>query len=343
MAPNENVAVTCKSQRVAFFSTKRYEQDAFMNALARADGNAEKQLDIIFFEHALNAHTALTCIGFTTVVIFVNDDICDQTIEILGNNGVNHIALRCAGFNNVNIRSAFKHNIEVSRVPAYSPETVAEHTLALMLTLNRKTHKAYNRVREGNFTLDGLLGFTLHKKTVGVIGTGKIGKAVIKILVGFGCNVLCYDPLPNDEVSQLGANYVPLVRIWEESAIITLHCPLNEQSYHLVNEQSLVKMRTGVMLINTSRGGLVDNKAIINGLKSGKIGYLGLDVYERESELFFNDLSTEIIQDDIFQRLTTFPNVLITGHQGFFTEEALAEIASTTLANILSKQNRILP
>ena len=170
-----------------------------------------------------------------------------------------------------------------------------------------------------------------------------ITEAVIKILVGFGCNVLCYDPLPNDEVCQLGANYVPLARIWEESAIITLHCPLNEQSYHLVNEQSLVKMRTGVMLINTSRGGLVDNKAIINGLKSGKIGYLGLDVYERESELFFNDLSTEIIQDDIFQRLTTFPNVLITGHQGFFTEEALAEIASTTLANIVSKQNRILP
>lgn len=328
--------------RIGFFSTREYEKAAFKQAF---DDQQEcgATFSITYFEHALNESTAHLCHEIDAVVVFVNDNVSAATIQTLADCGVKHIALRCAGFNNVDIETAARHQILVSRVPAYSPETVAEHTLALILTLNRKTHKAYNRVREGNFALNGLMGFTLHKKTVGVVGTGKIGKAVVRILTGFGCCVLCYDPFPDEEVKALGARYVELDFLLCNSNIVTLHCPLNEASYHLINGNSLSKMPDGVMLINTSRGGLVDDKAIIKGLKSRKIGYLGLDVYERESELFFSDRSGEIIQDDNFQRLTTFPNVLITGHQGFFTEEALAEIASVTAANIVSGDNVVKP
>ncbi|WP_412727648.1 2-hydroxyacid dehydrogenase [Alteromonas sp. D210916BOD_24] len=322
---------------IAFFSTRDYEKNTF----AELFREASVPLVPSFFEYSLNQDTAHLCDKFDVVVVFVNDKVDAETIKILSNCGVKHIALRCAGFNNVDIASAQQHNISVSRVPAYSPETVAEHTLALMLTLNRKTHKAYNRVREGNFSLNGLLGFTLHQKTVGVIGTGRIGKAVIKILLGFGCTVICHDPIVDESVEQMGARYVPLSTLLQESTIVTLHCPLNESSQHLINDDTLSLMPDGVMLINTSRGGLVDDRAIIKGLKSKKIGYLGLDVYERESELFFADHSTDIIQDDNFQRLTTFPNVLITGHQGFFTQEALDEIAHVTVSNIINRDNLV--
>ena len=328
-------------KNIAFFSTRPYERVVFSELLEshyNSDGNA---INATFFEHSLNPLTAVSCKGFSDVVVFVNDEVNASTIKVLKHCGVKHIALRCAGYNNVDVGAAAEADIAVSRVPAYSPETVAEHTLALILTLNRKTHKAYNRVREGNFCLDGLMGFTLHGKTVGVIGTGKIGKAVIRILSGFGCKILCFDLSQDNDVVAMGAQYVPLNELLEQSVIVTLHCPLNEKSYHIINADSIAKMPKGVMLINTSRGGLVDDTAIIKGLKSKQIGYLGLDVYERESELFFSDHSQEIIQDDTFQRLTTFPNVLITGHQGFFTYEALNEIAGTTLENIATGDNTL--
>ena len=235
----------------------------------------------------------------------------------------------------MDVHAAKALGIQVSRVPAYSPQTVAEHTLALILTLNRKTHKAYNRVREGNFALEGLMGFTLFNKTVGIIGTGKIGQAVIRILNGFGCKILCCDPNPHREVEKLGATYTSLENVMSQCQIVSLHCPLNDDSYHLINEDTLALMPKGAMLINTSRGGLIDDTAVIGALKKQHLGYLGLDVYERESELFFSDHSLDIIQDDIFQRLLTFPNVLVTGHQGFFTQEALAEIAQVTVSNLL--------
>ncbi|MCZ8529337.1 2-hydroxyacid dehydrogenase [Alteromonas sp. PRIM-21] len=330
-----------QNNHIAFFSTRPYEQVVFSQLLENHNSANNQSIKGTFFEHPLNPSTAISCKGYSDVVVFVNDDVNAATIKVLKDCGVKHIALRCAGYNNVDVSAAAEANISVSRVPAYSPETVAEHTLALILTLNRKTHKAYNRVRESNFSLNGLMGFTLHGKTVGVVGTGKIGKAVIRILLGFGCKVLCFDPSQDDDVIALGAQYVPLNELLEQSVIVTLHCPLNEKSYHIINADSIAKMPAGVMLINTSRGGLVDGTAIIKGLKSKQIGYLGLDVYERESELFFSDHSQEIIQDDTFQRLTTFPNVLITGHQGFFTYEALNEIAVTTLKNILTGDNTL--
>ena len=330
-----------QNNHIAFFSTRPYEQVVFSQLLENHNSANSQRIKGTFFEHPLNPSTATSCKGYSDVVVFVNDDVNATTIKVLKDCGVKHIALRCAGYNNVDVGAAAEAGITVSRVPAYSPETVAEHTLALILTLNRKTHKAYNRVRESNFSLNGLMGFTLHGKTVGVIGTGKIGKAVIRILLGFGCKVLCFDPSQDDDVIAMGAQYVPLNELLEQSVIVTLHCPLNDKSYHIINADSINKMPKGVMLINTSRGGLVDDTAIIKGLKSKQIGYLGLDVYERESELFFSDHSQEIIQDDTFQRLTTFPNVLITGHQGFFTCEALNEIAVTPLNNILNGDNTL--
>ena len=248
--------------------------------------------------------------------------------------GVRLIALRCAGFNNVDLAAAKAHGIAVARVPDYSPYAVAEHALALILTLNRKTHKAYNRIREGNFSLERLTGFDLHGKTVGVIGTGKIGQVFCDIMLGFGCTILAFDLVAHQATAAKGVEYLPLIDILPQSDIISLHCPLNEQTRHLINEQTVAMMKEGVMLINTSRGALIDTSAAIAGLKTGRIGYLGLDVYEQESTLFFNDLSENIIQDDEIMRLISFPNVLITAHQGFFTEEALTQIARITLANI---------
>jgi D-lactate dehydrogenase len=246
------------------------------------------------------------------------------------------VALRSAGFNNVDLESARRLGITVARVPAYSPHAVAEYTMALILGLNRKTHRAYNRVREGNFSLDGLLGFDLAGKTAGVVGTGKIGEIMCQILLGFGCNVLCHDPQVNPACEAMGATYVPLGELLASSDIVTLHCPLTPATRHLINDDALKILKPGMMLVNTSRGGVVDTHAVLRGLKSGAIGHLGLDVYEEEGDLFFEDLSNRFIDDDVFARLLTFPNVLVTGHQAFFTKEALANIAETTIANISS-------
>ena len=316
--------------KLLVFNTKRYDKQFFDQA------NTVFGLDINYLECHLDADTAQLARGYGAVCAFVNDDLGAATLRNLSTHGVKLIALRCAGYNNVDLKVAQELGLTTARVPAYSPHAVAEHTLALILALNRKVNRAHNRVREGNFALDGLLGFDLHGRTAGVVGAGKIGLNVTRILKGFGCEVLVFDPCPSDRVAELGARVVSMDQLLSDSDIISLHCPLTPQTQHLINAASIASMKSGVMLINTSRGGLVDTDAVIQGLKSGKIGYLGLDVYEMESELFFEDLSSEIIQDDTFQRLLTFPNVLITGHQGFFTEEAMQHIAHTTTANIMA-------
>ena len=282
----------------------------------------------------MNSETVGLIEDAQAVCVFVNDEIDKEVLNALRNRGIGLVALRCAGFNNVDLISAEKLGITIVRVPAYSPNSVAEHTLALMLALNRKIHRAYNRVREGNFSLDGLLGFDLNGRTAGIVGTGRIGRIVAHILLAIGCTVIANDPKPCAEGEEMGVRYVELTELFQQSDIISLHCPLNCDTYHLVNESALAQMKKGIMIINTSRGATLDSRAVIVGLKSGKIGYLGLDVYEQEGDLFFQDLSNQVIQDDVFERLVSFPNVLITGHQGFFTEDALQNIAQTTLNNI---------
>ena len=312
--------------KIAFFSTKSYDREFFDRYVSTHE--------IIYFEAPLNEQTVNLAAGCEGICAFVNDKLNTAVLSALKKLGIQLVALRCAGFNNVNIESAKLNGITVVRVPAYSPYAVAEHALALILTLNRKTHKAYNRVREGNFSLDRLTGFDLHGKTVGVIGTGKIGEVFCDIMQGFGCNVLAFDLMANPALAARQVHYLPLIDLLEQSDIISLHCPLTEQTRHIINEHSISMMKEGVMLINTSRGALIDTSDAIDGLKTGKIGYLGLDVYEQEEKLFFNDLSENIIQDDIIMRLMSFPNVLVTAHQGFFTEEALSQIAQVTLTNI---------
>lgn len=299
-----------------------------------AAANAAGEHELVFFESRLSAESVQVVAGFPAVCVFVNDVVNEPVLQSLAQQGTRLIALRCAGFNNVDVTAAKKYGILIVHVPAYSPHSVAEHTLALMLTLNRKTHLAYNRVRDGNFSLDGLLGFELRGRTVGIIGTGRIGQAVAEILRGFGCSLLAHDPMQNEACKAAGVRYVTLDEMYRDSDIITLHCPLNKQTLHLIDAAAIQKMKRGVMLINTSRGGVIDSRALVAALKSGHIGYLGLDVYEQEGDLFFQDLSNNIIQDDVFGRLLTFPNVLITGHQGFFTVEALRNIAQTTLENV---------
>lgn len=316
--------------RVAVYSNQKYDENFLLKE------PFAKEIDFSFFDTPLNEKTVALAIGHDAINCFVNDDLCDSVLRKLADFGIKHVSLRCAGFNNVDIDTANALGITISRVPAYGPEAVAEHTIALLLSLNRKTHKAYNRVKEGNFSLEGLLGFNISGKTVGIIGTGKIGVSVIKILKGFGASVLCFDPFPSEQAINLGAQYCELDTLLESTDVISLHCPLTPTTKHLINAQSLAKMKNGVVILNTSRGGLIDTQAIISGLKSKKISALGLDVYEMESELFFQDHSLDIIQDDIFQRLLTFPNVIITGHQGFFTEQAMAQIAATTVSNLLS-------
>ena len=312
--------------KIAFFSAKTYDKEFFNRYVTTHE--------LIYFEAQLNEQTVNLTAGCNAVCVFVNDKLNKAVLDQLKSKGIKLIALRCAGFNNVDLESAKANNIKVVRVPAYSPHAVAEHAVALILTLNRKTHKAYNRVREGNFSLERLTGFDLFEKTVGVIGTGKIGQAFCNIMLGFGCKVLAFDLFENKELAAKGVEYVPLIDVLQQSDIISLHCPLNEQTKHIINGQTIAMMKEGVMLINTSRGGLIDTPAVIALLKNGKIGYLGLDVYEQEEKLFFKDLSENIIQDDMIMRLLSFPNVLITSHQGFFTEEALTQIAQTTLSNI---------
>ena len=314
--------------KIAVFSTKSYDEQFLAPALA--------QHEVVFFEPRLSSQTAELATGYEVVCAFVNDELDAPCLERLSQGGTKLLAMRCAGYNNVDLPAAQRLGIRVVRVPAYSPYAVAEHTVGLILALNRKLPRAYNRVREGNFALSGLLGFDLHDKTVGVVGTGKIGALVAQILHGFGCRIVAYDVHENPDCTANGVAYMPLETLFTESDIITLHCPLLSSTAKVINTAAIEKMKPGVMLINTSRGGLVDTKAVIKGLKSGKIGYLGLDVYEEEDELFFEDLSARVIQDDTFMRLLTFPNVLITGHQAFFTSNALEEIARVTAANIAS-------
>ncbi len=314
--------------KVAFFSAKGYEKPFF--EAASADGRHA----FTWIEASLSPGTAPLATGHDAVCVFVNDRLDAGVLESLHALGIRAIALRSAGFNHVDLAVAEKLGMPVVRVPAYSPHAVAEHTLALMLALNRKIHRAHARVREGNFALDGLMGFDLHGRTAGIVGTGKIGACVARILAGFGMRLLAHDPVRAPEVEALGAEYVPLERLFSESDVVTLHCPLTPATHHMVDAAALARMKQGVMLINTSRGGLVDARAAIAGLKGGKIGHLGLDVYEEEAHLFFRDLSAHVLQDDVFARLTTFPNVLITGHQAFFTQEALEAIASVTVGNL---------
>jgi len=314
--------------KIALFSSMSYDVEYFSKALEGFDH------EITHFETRLRTRTAHLAAGFDAVCVFVNDVVDRDTIGILKSYKVKAIALRCAGFNNIDLLAAREAGISVMRVPAYSPESVAEHALALILTLNRKTHKAYNRVREGNFSLERLTGFNVSGKTVGVIGTGKIGTAFAKIMKGMGCRILAYDSYPNEELGKGLLEYVGLERLLGQSDIVSLHCPLTPETAYLVNRQTLAMMKPGVMLINTSRGALINTNDVIESLKNRQLGYLGIDVYEQEEKLFFRDRSEEILQDDEIGRLMTFPNVLITAHQAFFTREALVEIARTTLQNL---------
>ncbi|MBL8829833.1 MAG: 2-hydroxyacid dehydrogenase [Planctomycetaceae bacterium] len=314
--------------RVAIFSTKPYDQQFFTTA------NERHSFELTFFEPRLTIETVGLAADFEAVCAFVNDRLDAPLLERLARHGTRLIALRCAGFNNVDLAAAERLGIRVVRVPAYSPHAVAEHTVGLILTLNRKLHRAYSRVREGNFSLQGLLGFDLFERTVGIVGTGQIGAVVANILHGFGCRLLGFDPFPNPACASIGVKYVALDELLAQSDIITLNCPLTPATRHLINAESIAKMKPGVMLINTSRGAVVDTPATIDALKSGQIGYLGIDVYEEESAYFFEDFSQDGIDDDVLARLLTFPNVIVTGHQAFFTSDALKCIAETTLQNI---------
>jgi D-lactate dehydrogenase len=315
---------------VVVFSTKTYDR----RYLEAANSASNTKHRFTFVDAPLTIHSAALATGHNAVCAFVNDCLDESTLQSLANAGVLIVALRCAGFNNVDLTAAQRLNIAIARVPGYSPAAVAEHAVAMMLTLNRHIHRAYARVREGNFSLDGLLGFDMKERTVGVIGTGKIGIALVRILRGFGCRILATDPYPSDECRALGVMYVSLDVLLSESHIVSLHCPLTPETRHLIDAAAISRMRHGVMLINTSRGAVVDTRAVIKGLKSGAIGYLGLDVYEEEGDLFFENLSDQVIQDDVFARLLTFPNVLITGHQAFFTDEALTAICKITIDNL---------
>ena len=313
--------------RVAFFNTHTFDREFFDEA------NTDGRHELHYIEARLTSATSMLAQGYTAVCAFVNDQLDAAVLNSLAAGGTRMIALRSAGFNHVNVKTARELGFTVARVPAYSPYAVAEHTVALILTLNRKIHRAYARVREGNFALDGLLGFDLHGRTVGIVGTGKIGTIVARVLHGFGCQLVAFDMAPNDECRALGASYVALEELWHCSDIVTLHTPLTQQTRHMVDAAAIARMKRGVMIVNTGRGALVDTAALIEGLKTGHIGYLGLDVYEEEEALFFQDLSSHVIRDDVFARLLTFPNVVVTAHQAFFTREALRAISETTLEN----------
>jgi D-lactate dehydrogenase len=324
---------------VSVFSTKSYDREFLEEANAATGGRHRLR----FLEPRLTADSASLADGTQAVCAFVNDVLDRPALARLVTGGTRLVALRSAGFNHVDLPAAAEFGVTVARVPAYSPDAVAEYTVALILSLNRKIHRAYARVREGNFALDGLLGFDLRGRTAGIVGAGKIGIAVARILTGFGCRVLVHDPIPSPHLAEINAQAVPLAVLLAESDIVSLHCPLTPDTHHLIDHDALARMKRGVMLINTGRGALVDAVALIGGLKSGAIGHLGLDVYEEEGDLFFEDLSDQVLQDDIFARLLTFPNVLITGHQAFFTVEALGEIARTTIENLSSFEDHGIP
>ncbi|SFA64674.1 2-hydroxyacid dehydrogenase [Metapseudomonas otitidis] len=312
--------------RTILFSTQTYDRDSFQAC--------SSDLDLHFQPARLTLDTAALAQGHAVVCAFINDDLSAPVLKCLAEGGTQLIALRSAGYNHVDLHAAQQLGLTVVRVPAYSPHAVAEHAVALVLALNRRLHRAYNRTREGDFSLHGLTGFDLVGKRVGVVGTGQIGEVFARIMAGFGCALLAYDPYPNPAVEALGGRYVPLDELLAESDIVSLHCPLNDGTRYLVNSHSLQRMKRGAMLINTGRGALVETPALIEALKSGQLGYLGLDVYEEEANLFFEDRSDLPLQDDVLARLLTFPNVIVTAHQAFLTREALAAIARTTLDNI---------
>lgn len=319
--------------KVAVFSTKPYDK-RFLQAASEDAGH-----QLSFFEAKLNPSTVRLAEGHDAVCVFVNDQLDADVLKNLNDCGVKLIALRCAGFNNVDLDAAKSNGQTVVRVPAYSPHAVAEHTVALILAANRNIHRAFHRVRDGNFSLDGLLGFDLHGRTVGIIGSGKIGFWFAKIMIGFGCKVLAFDIEPNEECKSLGVEFVTLEALYDRCDIISMHCPLNPQTHHLIDADAIGQMKDGVMIVNTSRGAVIDTAAVIAALKSGKIGHLALDVYEEEGDMFFEDLSNRAIPDDMLARLLTFPNVLITGHQAFFTRDALQQIAETTMRNLTEVEN----
>ena len=314
--------------KIAFFSSKGYDREYFEKA------NKDFGFEFNFFESRLNKYTVALAKGYHAVCAFVNDKINENTLRTMDEEGIHVLLLRCAGFNNVDLDAADKYGITILRVPAYSPSAVAEHALALILTLNRKVHKAYNRVREGNFSLERLTGFNISGKTIGVVGTGAIGRAFIKLLQGFDVNILAHDPYPNEKLKEQGVTYKSLDELLASSDIISLHCPLTPDTYQLINKETLQKVKPDAMLINTSRGKLINTEDTIEALKNKQLGYLGIDVYAEESKIFFKDLSEIIIDDDKIARLMSLPNVLITAHQGFLTREALEEIARTTLQNL---------
>ena len=314
--------------RIAFFSTHTFDRQ-FFDAANRSHGH-----DIRYLEARLTPATSALAAGAEAICAFVNDDLRADVLTALHAIGVRLIALRSAGFNHVDLPRAFELGLTVARVPAYSPYAVAEHAVAMMLSLNRKIHRAHARVREGNFALDGLLGFDMRGRTVGLVGTGRIGTVVARILTGFGCRLLAYDVAVNAECADMGVHYRSLDELWTQSDIVSLHAPLTGDTRHMIDAAAIARMKPGVMIVNTSRGALVDTAALIDGLKSGHVGCVGLDVYEEEEQLFFRDLSAQVIQDDVFARLLTFPNVLITAHQAFFTREAMTAISDVTLENV---------
>jgi len=316
--------------KVAVFSSRDFDRQY----LAKA--NAAGVHELAFLESRLSLETVALADGCAAVCVFVNDELDENVLKSLSDEGVKLVALRCAGFNNVDLKASDTFGITVARVPAYSPHSIAEHTLAMLLTLVRKTHRAHDRVREGNFNIEGLMGVELVGKTAGIVGTGQIGSIVAGILRCVGCKVIASDPKPSSECIDAGVQYTSFDDLISQSDIISLHCPLTPQTHHLIDQGCVSSMRSGAILINTSRGAVVDTRALINGLKAGNIGGLCLDVYEEESEIFFEDLSNSTIQDDVFARLLTFPNVLITSHQAFFTQEALHTIAETTIGNLTS-------
>ncbi|MCW5775709.1 MAG: 2-hydroxyacid dehydrogenase [Phycisphaeraceae bacterium] len=323
--------------RIALFSARGFDREFFDRA------NARHGHEIVYFEAGLDSRTAGLAAGYACVCPFVNDCLDDATIESLARGGTRLLALRSAGFNHVDLAGAARRGVTVARVPAYSPHAVAEHAVGLLLTVNRKLHRAAARVREHNFALDGLMGFDLHGKTVGLVGTGRIGDAFARIMLGFGCTVTASDPNPDAALAGLGVRYVGLDDLFERSDVISLHCPLTPETRHLISDAALARMKPGVVILNTSRGSVLDTRAVIRALKAGRLGGLGIDVYEEEGDLFFRDLSDRALLDDVLARLLTFPNVVVTAHQGFFTREAMEAIAETTLANAAGFERGCVP
>lgn len=320
--------------RIAVFSAKPHDR----RSLTTVNDEAGAQHDLTFFDTRLTAQTAGLVEGQKGVAVFVNDEVGGETLEQLAARGVELVLTRSAGFNHIDVARAAELDITVARVPAYSPYAVAEHALALLLALNRKLHRAYSRVRDQNFSLAGLEGFDMHGKTLGIVGTGTIGTVFARLMRGFHCEVLAYDPFPNDEITRMRGTYVDLDELFDRSQMVSLHCPLTPDTHHLLDDDRFGRLPAGALVVNTSRGGLIDAAAAVRALKSGHLGGLAIDVYEEEADLFFEDRSEQILTDDVFARLLSFPNVLITSHQAFFTHEALHNIAETTLANATAFQ-----